>query len=229
MIANRWPDKVSDDVFILLEKWIETYSKSDIKSPYLPLESYRFVFTPFRNRKEQYCYRIDIMQGAELLCPPTGIRDFVKLKDLTLAFRALPVLYQQLIISYADPFQLLNDKVVFDEFLKDLNVKKREYLKLLEHAFVTFQGKLADRGLIRRVQSGEIRKWVNIAARIGKSIPTAIKLAGNKDHPLPVYVDGNIVYTYENLIKKWEKEEMQYSTYEMKNRRRNKLGAIKYA
>ena len=213
-MLNRWPDKVSDDVFNLLERWIEEYTSRTIPSSNLPLYNCRYVYEKFYNKLDQACYRVKVMEGPELMCQPTGVRDFhTRIKDFTIAIRSVSYVNQLLIASYLDPFNVYSDKEVLNEFLSSLNIRKNNYIAQTGSAFVLLQRELAKRGLVRSILNDEIRTWKNIAERIGRSIPTAMQYAINEINPLPVFLDGPVTYTREKLIRKWQNEKDKISQY----------------
>ena len=49
-LINRWSNKVDDKIFVLLEKWVEKRICSICKTPYLPVETERYIVEKKYNR-----------------------------------------------------------------------------------------------------------------------------------------------------------------------------------
>ena len=107
---------------------------------------------------------------------------------------------QILILGYADPFDELNDKDEFRQFLTEIGIgKEQEYWKLLEEAFVVLQKKLEKRGLANTVDD-ILNGWTQISDYLQMSLPTVKKLA--KEGRLYISRLGGRVISSKSMLQK---------------------------
>ena len=175
VILNKWPDKIDQNVIDLLTKYLERRSCNCRSGSSLPQEATRYVYHTFRNKLGEQCFRVETVTGVAE-GRSTSPKFHTRVDEFGYAFRSLTDKQQILILGYADPFDELNDKDEFRQFLTEIGIgKEQEYWKLLEEAFVVLQKKLEKRGLANTVDD-ILNGWTQISDYLQMSLPTVKKL-----------------------------------------------------
>ena len=184
----------------LLTKYLEKRSGCGLKSgSSLPKEATRYVYHTFRNKLGEQCFRVETITGVEE-GRSTQVKFHTRVDEFGYAFRTLTDKQQLLILCYADPFDELNDKDEFRQFLTEIGIgKEQEYWKLLEEAFVVLQKKLEKRGLAQEMDD-ILSGWLQISDYLQMSLPTVKKLA--KEGKLYISRLGGRVISSKSMLEK---------------------------
>src|SRR5574343_473732 len=200
VILNKWPDKIDQNVIDLLTKYLEKRSGCGLRSgSSLPQEATRYVYHTFRNKLGEQCFRMETVTGVAE-GRSTSPKFHTRVDEFGYAFRSLTDKQQLLILGYADPFDELNDKDEFRQFLTEIGIgKEQEYWKLLEEAFVVLQKKLEKRGLAQDM-TDILTGWDQVAGYLQLSLPTVKKLA--KEGKIYISRLGGRIISSKSMLEK---------------------------
>jgi hypothetical protein len=210
---------ISEKLFYLLHRWMETRLRKMIKSPFLPTECQRFVFLKSYNKNNQAMFTVKIFEGLDYL-PSTSPREFTDADEMGFVFYKLDSQDQILILSWLDPFDEFKNSLEWRDYLKSFDIKGN-HSNLLVDAMGRLQYMARERGLIKMPIPGEIRGWGSIATFLGVSIPTAIKLCTN--YKAPVGMIGGEIVTTENKLTSWMERTIDDNLYWKLKEEKNKM------
>jgi hypothetical protein len=182
---------VSEETVNLLNQWVEHRLRSLIKAAWVPTDVHKFLFHNFTNKNGDRCYKIEILEGIDSI-RSTAPKKFSRLDEMNYTFRILSDQDQLLILSYIDPLSEVNSQQDWVDYLKSQGIKKN-HQNLLIQAMLSLQLLLQAKGIIKVMEEGALRGWVEISEYCKVSIPTMIRMA--KDLKMPIAFVGPSVYT----------------------------------
>lgn len=205
-MINKWNNTVSNDLFVLIEKWLEYYVCQFVRSAWCPSEGERFLFVKTYNKKGTALYTMEVLRGVDS-SRSTKPKEPTKLDSFTHVFRSLATKEQDSIVYYFDPLDEFLEKERRLYFFRLYEFEDNgRFEDFLEKSLLKLQSESQKRGLLSGME-GEIRGWRNIARRLKRSIPTVMKLAESQG--LPVAKIGGEIVTTERKISQWEEEQFK--------------------
>ena len=152
-LINRWSNKVDDKIFVLLEKWVEKRICSICKTPYLPVETERYIVEKKYNRFGVAIFETILLKGVENT-PGTKQHDITEVDIFGFdVFLNLDEIEQICVLAYIDPFDELKGKENWKEFLDKVNIRGGgEYDRILRNSFINMQNMAQNIGLVDPIE-----------------------------------------------------------------------------
>jgi hypothetical protein len=206
-IENEWKDAVDDRTIDLLGAAIERRIRTGVpRGAFLPHETTRFEVVKHYNRFGKALFDFVEHTGLEN-SRSTRPRDLDKVDIFWYdCFLNLTTEEQLTVLSYADPM---------DEFV---SIKDEKWINLLEYldyrnngayqralriCMTKLQKFAEEKKLVAERMEGVIETWEEIAEFMNRSVPTVMKMAMDKDNPLPVSMIGGTAVSTKALLTEY--------------------------
>jgi hypothetical protein len=213
-MKNNWKKAVSDKTIELLLAWTERKTCGGKRSSTPRIEK-RYLFKLQRDKNNRLIVRSEILEGHTqgISRSRSNNQHWDKIDEFGMAFLDLTEQEQLVIMANIDPYDELQTKEKWREFLSEAKIYRQQYFEiLLTNAMFRLQRLCEKRGLVNKMAiKNELWGWPAIKRYIGISIPTLIEMS--KDGTIPITLIGRQPYTTEDILDKWKIERITKVPY----------------